>query len=222
MNKSLFLRGFLLIASINLLLVLLDCVTITRFLKPFLMPLLLLFVYYKEAFPTKKLLMLALTFSWIGDVLLLFTKSHELFFIAGLLSFLTAHVFYIFLFSKLGTTVAYKKNPIFWAGFVIILLYLQTLLSMLMPKLGTLKIPVSIYAITISILLAFAWRGYFSWNLSSRFFILFGAVAFVASDSLLAINKFYAPFEQAPFLIMVTYLAAQYGIVSGVVSFKKL
>ena len=80
---------------------------------------------------------------------------------------------------------------------------------MLMPKLATLKIPVSIYAITISILLAFAWRGYFSWNLSSRFFILFGAVAFVASDSFLAINKFYAPFEQASFLIMVTYLATK-------------
>jgi uncharacterized membrane protein YhhN len=70
-------------------------------------------------------------------------------------------------------------------------------------------------------MLAFAWRGYFSWNLSSRFFILFGAMAFVASDSFLAINKFRAPFEQAPFLIMATYLAAQYGIVSGVVLFKK-
>lgn len=221
MNKSLFLKGFLLVSAIDLLLIAMDYGAITGFLKPFLMPLLFLYAFYQDAFPTKKILLLALTFSWIGDVLLLFTNKHELFFITGLLSFLTAHVFYIFLFSKLGTTVAYKKNPIFWAGFLLIVLYLQSLLSMLLPKLGPLKIPVSIYAVTISIMLAFAWRGYFSWNLSSRFFILFGAVAFVASDSFLAINKFNAPFEYASFFIMVTYLAAQYGIVSGVVSFKK-
>jgi len=222
MNKSLFLKGFLLIAAINLLLIVLDYATITRFLKPFLMPLLFLYVYYQEAFSTKKLLLLGLTFSWIGDILLLFAAKSELFFIAGLLSFLTAHVFYIYLFSKLGTTEAYKKNLVFWAGFIMIVLYLQSLLALLLPKLGTLKIPVSVYAVTISVMLAFAWRGYFSWNPSTRFFILFGAMAFVASDSLLAINKFYSPFENASFLIMATYLAAQYGIVSGVVSFKKL
>ena len=221
MNKALFLKGFLLIAVVDLLLIVLDYGTITGFLKPFLVPMLFLYVYYQVAFPTKKLLLLALTFSWIGDILLLFTNKHELFFIAGLLSFLTAHVFYIYLFSKLRTTVAYKKNPVFWAGFVMILLYLQSLLAMLLPKLGTLKIPVSIYAVTISVMLAFAWRGYFSWNVSSRFFILFGAMAFVASDSFLAINKFNSPFEYASFLIMATYLAAQYGIVSGVVLFKK-
>ena len=123
MNKELFIKGFLFIAAVNLLLIFLDYGTITGFLKPFLMPLLFLYVYYQEAFSTKKFLLLGLTFSWIGDILLLFTNRHELFFIAGLLSFLTAHVFYIFLFSKLGTTVAYKKNPIFWAGFVMILLY---------------------------------------------------------------------------------------------------
>ena len=221
MNKSLFLKGFLLIAAINLLLIVLDYATITRFLKPFLMPLLFLYVYYQEAFSTKKFLLLGLTFSWIGDILLLFAAKGELFFIAGLLSFLTAHVFYIYLFSKLGTTEAYKKNLVFWAGFIIIVLYLQSLLALLLPKIGTLKIPVSVYAVTISVMLAFAWRGYFSWNPSTRFFILFGAMAFVASDSLLAINKFYSPFENASFLIMATYLAAQYGIVSGVVSFKK-
>jgi len=177
MNKSLFLKGFLLIAAINLLLIVLDYATITRFLKPFLMPLLFLYVYYQEAFSTKKLLLLGLTFSWIGDILLLFAAKSELFFIAGLLSFLTAHVFYIYLFSKLGTTEAYKKNLVFWAGFIMIVLYLQSLLALLLPKLGTLKIPVSVYAVTISVMLAFAWRGYFSWNPSTRFFILFGAMA---------------------------------------------
>jgi len=84
MNKSLFLKGFLLIAAINLLLIVLDYATITRFLKPFLMPLLFLYVYYQEAFSTKKLLLLGLTFSWIGDILLLFAAKSELFFYSRL------------------------------------------------------------------------------------------------------------------------------------------
>lgn len=218
MNKSIFLKFYILIAATNLLLIFLDYGIVTGFLKPFLMPLLILYVYYQNVFSAKKFLLLGLTFSWIGDILLLFTAKGELFFIAGLLSFLTAHIFYIFLFSKLGTTAAYKKNLVFWAGFIIILFYLQSLLSMLLPKLGSLKIPVSIYALTISIMLALAWRGYFIWKKPTRFFILFGALAFVASDSFLAINKFQSSFEYASFLIMVTYLIAQFGIVRGVVS----
>jgi uncharacterized membrane protein YhhN len=224
MNKSIFLKLYLLVAAINLLLIFLDYGNISPFLKPLLMPLLILYVYYQEAFSAKKFLLIGLFFSWIGDILLLFTSKGELFFITGLLSFLLAHVFYIYLFSKLGATVACKKNLVFWAGIILILIYLQSLLALLLPELGNLKVPVSIYALTISIMLAFAWRGYFIWKKPTRFFILFGAIAFVASDSFLAINKFQSSFEYASFLIMATYLVAQFGIVRGVVSsyiFKK-
>jgi uncharacterized membrane protein YhhN len=42
-----------------------------------------------------------------------------------------------------------------------------------------------------------------------------GALLFVMSDSLLAINKFVHPIPEAGFLIMSTYILAQYFIVQG-------
>jgi uncharacterized membrane protein YhhN len=47
-------------------------------------------------------------------------------------------------------------------------------------------------------------------------FALAGAVLFMISDSLLAINKFMNPLPQASLFIMLTYIAAQYLIVEGI------
>jgi uncharacterized membrane protein YhhN len=47
--------------------------------------------------------------------------------------------------------------------------------------------------------------------------VLLGAVLFVLSDSAIAVNKFALPFYGASVVIMVTYAAAQYLIVTGVV-----
>jgi len=220
MKKEIFLKGFFIIAVINLLLISMRYDTFSLCLKPFLMSSLFLYVYLNELFPTKKILLLALTFSWIGDILLIFTNNNQWFFITGLLAFLTAHIFYIVLFSKLGTSKPYKKNPLFWIGIILIIFYLKSILEMLLPTLGPLKIPVSFYAFTISVMFGFAWRGFISWNNNSRFYILFGAIAFIASDSFLAINKFHEPINNAAILIMSTYLAAQFGIVYGVIRFS--
>jgi len=219
MKTALFLKLFLIVATINIVLISFNYETVALCLKPFLIPILFLYVYLNEAFATKKTLLLALTFSWIGDVLLIFSNANQWFFISGLLSFLTAHVFYIFLFSKLGTSKPYKNNPLFWLGIILTIFYLKSILELLLPALGPLKIPVSFYALTISVMLGFAWRGFITWNDCARFYILFGAIAFIASDSFLAINKFQEPFNNAPFLIMSTYFAAQFGIVYGVNKF---
>ena len=45
-----------------------------------------------------------------------------------------------------------------------------------------------------------------------------GALLFVISDSVLAINKFYQPFEVAGVIIMLTYGLAQLFIVEGAFS----
>ena len=42
-----------------------------------------------------------------------------------------------------------------------------------------------------------------------------GALLFVISDSSLAINKFYIPFEYAGIIIMLTYALAQLFIIEG-------
>ena len=45
---------------------------------------------------------------------------------------------------------------------------------------------------------------------------MIGAIFFIISDSLLAINKFYFPLPYSAFWIMSTYSFAQYFIVSGI------
>ena len=153
MKKEIFLKGFLIIATFNLFLISMSYDTFSLCLKPFLIPLLFMYVYLNDDFLTKKVVLFALTFSWIGDVLLIFTNNNQWFFISGLLSFLTAHIFYIILFSKLGTSKPYKKNPLFWIGIILTIFYLKSILEMLLPTLGPLKIPVSFYAFTISVML---------------------------------------------------------------------
>ena len=69
--------------------------------KPLLIPaLLILLVVSKTTVPGKQLLIYGLLFSWAGDVLLMFEDRHVLFFIFGLISFLTTHVFYILYFLR--------------------------------------------------------------------------------------------------------------------------
>ncbi|MFM8740122.1 MAG: lysoplasmalogenase family protein, partial [Cytophagales bacterium] len=49
----------------------------------------------------------------------------------------------------------------------------------------------------------------------SFFLVMLGALLFMVSDSLLAVNKFLNPFEFSGIAIMATYCAAQYLIVEG-------
>ena len=100
-------------------------------------------------------------------------------------------------------------------------LYLYGMLTLLFPTLGDLKIPVSIYAFTISLMLIMAIRGSLTWQKPMNLLILNGAIAFVTSDSLLAINKFYNPLPNATFLIMVTYIFAQYLITLGILKMNE-
>jgi uncharacterized membrane protein YhhN len=186
------------------------------FMKPILLPILLLAVYFSDNFPTKKILLTALTFSWIGDIILLFADKGELYFIFGLVAFLLSHLVYIVLFSKQQNTRTNDNKVIFWLGNLVILAYFVFMIDTLFPKLGPLKIPVLVYAIVITTMLFFAFKSSLKWAVPANNYILFGAIIFVSSDSILAFNKFYAPLNHASFYIMATYCMAQYLIVAGI------
>jgi uncharacterized membrane protein YhhN len=194
---------------------------IARYLKPFLLPLLVVAVCLSEKFKTKTLLLTALTFSWIGDVILLFADKGEIYFILGLVAFLVSHVFYIVLFSKQTISKTISNKLSFVAGIALILLYFFGMITTLGPKLGSLTVPVVIYAIVISSMLFFALKGSFQWNTIPYQAVLVGALFFIASDSILAFNKFYEPIPYASFLIMITYLAAQFCIVWGILKLNQ-
>lgn len=216
MKNKLYLSIYLVISAIYLLITAFNQEEMVRVVKPFLLPILLVAVYHTENFSTKKILLTALTFSWIGDVILLFADRGEIYFILGLVAFLLSHIFYIVLFNKQTISKTISNKLSFGAGIGLIVIYFSMMITTLGPKLGSLTVPVVIYAIVISTMLYFALKGSFQWEAIPYHSVLIGAVLFISSDSILAFNKFYKPIPAASLLIMVTYLLAQYGIVKGI------
>jgi uncharacterized membrane protein YhhN len=58
-----------------------------------------------------------------------------------------------------------------------------------------------------------AWLLSFQWPKPASIYLFTGAISFVLSDSILAFNKFYQPVPLSGFLIMATYLYAQWALV---------
>lgn len=209
------------IAIVYLAASLADLTTGTFYLKPFLLVALMAATIFSRTFLHKSLLFTALMFCWTGDVLLLFAGRDAMYFILGLVAFLVGHIFYIFLFKKMikSNRGIFRIN--IWA-LSMIGLYLIAFYVLMSPHLGSMLIPVMIYAVVISTMLYFAILLYRFLPAYNSFFILSGALAFVISDSILAVNKFYSPLPLSGFLIMLTYLYAQGAIVWGCLGKRKM
>lgn len=160
----------------------------------------------------KKWIIIALLFSWSGDVLLLLQDDNSLFFLLGLSAFLLAHIFYILLFHFVRVRENVKSR---WLLLLIVVIYYTLLISILSPWLGEMKLPVRIYGIVISFMFMLAMHMLFIKNNRAGLLMMAGALLFVISDSALAINKFYQPFEMAGLVVMTTYGFAQLLITEG-------
>ena len=216
MKNATFFKIYIVISILYLIVLFLGYQNLDLFLKPVLIPLLGFGVYFHQRFPTRNNLLTALLFSWIGDVILLFTDIAEIYFILGLVAFLIAHIAYCSLFNKQNTVAIQVNKILLGIGSIIIAFYLIGMVCVLLPNLGDLKIPVIVYASVISIMLLFAFNGYLIWKKRAALCIFLGATVFVLSDSILAVNKFHTIIERSSFFIMLTYLVAQYLIVIGV------
>jgi uncharacterized membrane protein YhhN len=141
-----------------------------------------------------------------------------LYFMLGLGAFLIGHLLYILCYrhfrwaEKANELLRPQKVrfsfPIVLAG--------TGLVVILYPSLGDLKIPVLIYALVLTLMALNALFRYGRTTTKSFLFVFMGAVLFMLSDSLLAINKFYASFSSAGAMIMMTYCTAQFLIVEGI------
>ncbi len=167
-------------------------------------------------FDTKKWVTLALCFSWLGDVLLMFQSRSSMFFLLGLSAFLIAHIFYIIFFHKIKVAEGVKSK-----GFLLlpVVVYYAVLIAVLYPYLADMKVPVPVYGLVISFMLLLALHMLFIRNRKAGQLMTAGAILFVISDSALAINKFYQPFEASGFVIMLTYGLAQLFIVFGAIHY---
>jgi len=187
--------------------------------KPLLMPVLIAFFIFQTKDLTsslKKWITLALVFSWAGDVLLMFESTNSNFFIFGLVAFLIAHIFYILFYEYVIRKEGLSKN--YW-WFLPVIIYYIALIYILSPNLGDMKLPVRIYGIVISYMLIKALQTGRIKNFGAATLMIAGAVLFITSDSILAINKFYESFEYAGIAIMVTYGIAQLLITLGAVRY---
>jgi uncharacterized membrane protein YhhN len=162
----------------------------------------------------KSLLLGALIFSWAGDVLLMFQPYNELFFLLGLSAFLIAHIFYISYFLRIRRN---ERLPLFGWPFILVGAYYVLLIVLLTPHLREMKIPVWIYGLVISAMMAMALHMRYLHDRRPGSQLLLGAALFVVSDSLLAINKFYQTFSFAGGFVILTYGLAQIFMVKGAI-----
>jgi uncharacterized membrane protein YhhN len=161
-------------------------------------------------------------FSFLGDEFLVSNSS--LHFMLGLASFLTAHIFYIIFFYRIHSFKS-KSKPLFWISAIIILSYIVTLNYLFSANVSAqaLTVPVVLYSAVLGAM-AFAAININNATKRSETFALYitaGALFFVASDSMLACNKFYLTTLLPGFYIMLTYCIAQFFIVMGAVKFIK-
>jgi uncharacterized membrane protein YhhN len=172
-------------------------VDLHRVFKPLALVLVVLFAARRGA---HWLLLAAFAFSLLGDVFLMLPGQ----FIPGLVSFLVAHLFFIALFKR-GTPWLPSRRAL-----AATLAAAGAMYAALYPSLPpVLKVAVACYAVVIATMAAqaigraTALGGKAAWGVAA------GAVFFMLSDSLLAINRFAAPLPMAQFLVLSTYYAAQ-------------
>lgn len=150
------------------------------------------------------LIVVGLACSLAGDIFLMLPQDR---FIAGLISFLMAHLAYLAAF------VLAADRP--WSGTSVLPLipllgYGFAVLVILRPHLGPLMVPVLAYMIVI---LLMAWRAIEyarQYPTPGPLAAALGALFFVVSDSILAINRFARPFRAAQALVLGTYFVAQW------------
>ncbi|WP_418603071.1 lysoplasmalogenase [Hwangdonia sp.] len=185
------------------------------FTKPLIL-ISLIFFFWKHAqhldAKTKWLTLLALVFSLTGDVLLMFVNASANYFINGLLAFLLAHVMYVLVFLRKR-----KHSKKVYPFTIILLLYAATVFYFLKDGLRDLLLPVMVYMGVILLMVVTAFLRQGSVPKNSYILVFLGALFFITSDSLLALNKFYEPLPFSNIGIMLTYSIAQLFIVFGLI-----
>lgn len=189
--------------------------------KPLIMGMLLWYIwqqYRTTAIPALgRWLMVGMVFALAGDVFLMI-RDVDLF-APGLGAFLLMQLCYSRAFWLSIRTTEQKPIRQSWVKRAVpFILYLVIFLIVLRPAfaqnpaLRVLWWPVVVYALCLNTmgLLAVLRQGLVAYNQVTA-----GALLFILSDSLIAVDKFLTPVPGATWLIMSTYAAAQYLIIVG-------
>ena len=219
MKKTIWITLFLVVLLVNLIAVYSNSESLQFITKPLLMPLLAIYLLLRTNTANSNLkgwIFLALFFSWAGDIFLLFEERGSNFFLFGLSAFLVAQVFYIVFFHNIRMREYIRGNALL---LLLVIVYYSVLINVLSPYLGNMKLPVRIYGVVLSFMVMLAMHTMLGKNKKAALWMTMGAILFVVSDSLLAFNKFFSPFNNAGVIIMLTYGLAQLFITEGAVRY---
>jgi uncharacterized membrane protein YhhN len=186
--------------------------------KLLIMPILMLYLYTnvkKNKYQISKMIIFTgLLFSFIGDALLI--KSGTGWFIAGMIAFLITHLCYTGFFLRIAK-VKFTNATEFAIAAVIVSVISVKILQFLGPYLGEMKLPVKIYVAAISVMAATAANllGNKLLKILATSFFIPGALLFMLSDAVLAVNHFiyHEPFLDV--VVMMSYGYAQCLMVQG-------
>jgi uncharacterized membrane protein YhhN len=232
---SLYLILFWLTAIIHILSIIIELEIIKTISKPLLMIFLAgyFWSYARNLRQVKLSLMVygALLFSFFGDILLMITEQtdiwptlqEETWFILGLFSFLIAQIFYIISYRYYQSPERQKRGKYITISLsLVIILYTMILWAKLYSYLDGMLIPVTIYTLSILTMVLMAITRHNKTSAQSFILVFSGAVIFLLSDSMIAINKFITPLDYERLLIMITYILGQFLIISGLIEHMKL
>ena len=154
----------------------------------------------------KTLIVVGMLFCLGGDIFLMLPEKY---FMAGLVSFLIGHLFYLAAFAG-DTAMALS----IWL--LPLSIYGAIVYGMLYKHLGKMRWPVLAYMITIMLMACKALTRWSTLETTGAALGAAGALFFVLSDSVLAFNKFKRPFIHARWLTLATYWLAQWLIALSV------
>ncbi|MEN8137191.1 MAG: lysoplasmalogenase [Bacteroidota bacterium] len=218
---------FLLISIITISVRLTGNDELENIFKPMLMPVLMIILYThsnKLSSIYSRLIFMALGFSLLGDIFLMPLFDN---FIFGLASFLLAHVLYIIAFAKMNSSfvLGLIKGKLYSSIIFLAYVFLVAFLVNKMIDSNTetfLLVAVVIYASVITLMVLF------SISLSNNVegiatkMIMVGAILFMLSDSIIAINKFAFEVDLSGLWIMSTYTLGQWMIAVGSVKAERM
>jgi uncharacterized membrane protein YhhN len=188
------------------------------FTKPALMITLILYflsVTKGTIFKDKMLFIFTMICALLGDTFLMFQAQNPLFFMLGLGSFLLMQIGYSVYFNReINFTKSFLWQKPYWI--IPVMLYALVFYKIVSENVGGLKGAILAYTICIATMMLSAINRFGQISQESFRWVFFGALFFMISDSILAVNKFADPIPNAGFWIMSTYCLAQYLIVRGV------
>lgn len=177
--------------------------------KPLIIASLLIYYVNMVQEKQKTIILVALLFALIGDILLLF--DFPLFFMAGIATFLIMQLCYASYFKRF-----YQRHKTYqWLsyGFAFIGLLFNIVYW---NKFGDLKIPVALYTLAICYMI------FYGVNQKIGNALTAGVILFGISDLTIAFNKFVFSHIGFSLLVMVTYALAQYLIVKELILFTSV